>query len=60
MVGPGYAWAKGWEIPDGESVSPNESEPDSASLHHLQVAILPEMEKPVTDEEETSRCTRRT
>ena len=45
---------------DDESVSPNESEPDSASLRHLRVAILPEMKKPVIGEEEMSSCTHRT
>ncbi len=43
---------------DGEGVSPNASEPDSASLRYYLVANLPERAKPTTRTEErnTIRC----
>jgi hypothetical protein len=43
---------------DGEGVSPNASEPDSASLRYFLVANLPERAKPTTRTEErsTNRC----
>lgn len=43
---------------DGEDVSPNASELDSASLHvKLLMVRLPDMLKPITCEEETNRST---
>jgi len=38
-------------------MSPSESEPDSASLHAMDVANLPEMVKPGTCRVETGICT---
>jgi len=49
----------GWSPLDGESASPSESEPDSASLRELMVASLTEMVKPETGGEEMSVSTRR-
>lgn len=40
-------------------MSPNESEPDSASLHQVSVVKLPETMKPVTCGEEMSICSHR-
>jgi hypothetical protein len=42
-----------------KAVSPNESEPDSASLHQVSVVKLPETMKPVTCGEEMSICSHR-
>lgn len=50
---------EGGNTPDHECVSPNESEPDSASLHQMSVVKLPEMMKPVTCGEEMSICSHR-
>jgi hypothetical protein len=47
----------GWPPPDSEDMSPNVSELDSASLHHPLAVSLPEVLKPVTNEEATSMCT---
>ena len=43
---------------DGKGVSPNASEPDSASLRYFLVANLPERAKPttLTEERSASRC----
>ena len=44
------------EARNGEPMSRNTRELDSASLHHLRVAKLPDMPKPVIDGEETFAC----
>ena len=48
-----------WILPDGEGASPNSerSELDSASLHYLLMANLPEMVKPVIGREEMNAST---
>lgn len=46
------------EARNGEPMSRNTSELDSASLHHLRVAKLPDMPKPVIGGEETFTCSR--
>ena len=43
-----------------EGVSRNVNEPDSASLHYLRVANLPELAKPAIDDQATDACGRRT
>jgi len=48
------------ETADRKSVSPNESEPVSASLHQMDVAKLPNKLKPEICREETSTSTCRT
>jgi hypothetical protein len=48
----------GWTPSDSEDMSPNVSELESASLHHLLAVNLPEMLKPATNEEATSMSTR--
>jgi hypothetical protein len=52
-----YVDARGANPLDRDRVSPSASEPDSASLHRLGVAKLPEMLKPVTCRKETSMGT---
>jgi hypothetical protein len=47
----------GWTPSDSEDMSPNVSELDSASLHHLLAVNLPEVLKPATNEEATSMST---
>jgi hypothetical protein len=47
----------GWTPTDSEDMSPNVSELDSASLHHLLAVNLPEVLKPATNEEATSMST---
>jgi hypothetical protein len=47
-----FTESEGGKTPDHECVSPNESEPDSASLHQVSVVKLPETMKPVTCGEE--------
>lgn len=47
------------EARNGEPVSRNESELDSASLRYMRVAMLPKMLKPVTGDEETFLSNRR-
>jgi hypothetical protein len=50
----------GKELQDNEEVSPNESEPGSASLHYIAVVNLPKVVKPNPGGwEETSSCTSR-
>jgi hypothetical protein len=53
------AGEEGWSPSDGEVVSPNLNELDSASLHHWWTANLSEMVKPAIDGEETNVCIRR-
>lgn len=50
--------AKGMNSLDGEGMSPNESEPDSASLHQAMMTNLPEMAKSGTYGEVRSERTR--
>ena len=47
-----------WQSFDSEEASPNVSELDSASLHKIPGANLPELVKPATIGEEMSACTR--
>lgn len=50
----------GWYPPDSEVVSPNASEPDTASLHHnWRSANLPNMVKPAIGGEATDASIRR-
>ena len=48
------------ERPRGEPVSRNVNELDSASLHYVGVASLPELVKPVIADEETLQSSQRT
>jgi hypothetical protein len=48
---------KGWRAPDRERVSLSVSEPDSASLHKVGVANLPDRAKPDTCREATGGST---
>lgn len=54
-----FTESKGGNTSDHECVSPNESEPVSASLHQMSAAKLPETMKPVTCGEEMSICSHR-
>lgn len=47
------------EARNGEPMSRNSSELDSASLRYSRVAMLPDVLKPVTGGEETFACSRR-
>ncbi len=49
----------GWNPPDSEVVSPNASEPDTASLHNWRSANLPNMVKPAIGGEATDASIRR-
>jgi hypothetical protein len=48
---------RGWSPLDSEDMSPSISELDSASLHHTLAVKLPEVLKPVINEEATSMST---